>query len=248
MGAALLLCRDYDGAELRRLAKDSGEAKQTRRLLTLAGLHDGGARGDAARIGSVGLQSVRDWVVVRFDEEAPDRLIHRKAPAAHPKGQAGWHTSKKLNIPGNVTLMPLPPRSLELNPAENTRQFMRDTWLSNRIFSSHQDIVHHGCFLRGIRALGAFKELARKAVPFAVRGCRISGDVPSEWRKLSVGRFGADKGGGIRLILRRSRSGAKATAWGNRRARSAGRSRAGGMAGCLSRKTRAVSRPPCTPH
>ena len=91
--------------------------------------------------------------------------------------------------------MPLPPRSLELNPAENTRQFMRDTWLSNRIFSSHQDIVHHGCFLRGIRALGAFKELARKAVPFAVRGCRISGDVPSEWRKLSVGRFGADKGG-----------------------------------------------------
>lgn len=59
--------------------------------------------------------------------------------------QAGWHTSKKLDIPDNVTLLPLPPRSPELNPVENTWQFMRDNWLSNRVFQSQQDSVEHCC-------------------------------------------------------------------------------------------------------
>ena len=40
--------------------------------------------------------------------------------------QAGWHTTDKLKIPANVTLLPLPPRSPELNPTENIWQFMRD--------------------------------------------------------------------------------------------------------------------------
>ena len=60
--------------------------------------------------------------------------------------QAGWHTTKKLNIPENITLMPLPPRAPELNPVENIWQFMRDNWLSNRVFKSYDDIVDHCCF------------------------------------------------------------------------------------------------------
>ena len=40
--------------------------------------------------------------------------------------QAGWHTTDKLAIPSNITLLPLPPRSPELNPVENIWQFMRD--------------------------------------------------------------------------------------------------------------------------
>ena len=59
--------------------------------------------------------------------------------------RAGWHTSKKLDIPDNITLLPLPPRSPELNPVENIWQFMRDNWLSNRVFQSQQDIVEHCC-------------------------------------------------------------------------------------------------------
>ena len=59
--------------------------------------------------------------------------------------QAGWHTTKKLHIPDNITLLPLPPRAPELNPVENIWQFMRDNWLSNRVFKSYDDIVALSC-------------------------------------------------------------------------------------------------------
>ena len=59
--------------------------------------------------------------------------------------QAGWHTSSKLNIPDNITLVPIPPRSPELNPVENVWQFLRDNWLSNRVFKNYDDIVSLCC-------------------------------------------------------------------------------------------------------
>ena len=71
------------------------------------------------------------------------------APDAHAVlllDQAGWHTSAKLPIPANITLLPLPPKSPELNPVENIWQFMRDNWLSNRVFTSYQDILNHCCY------------------------------------------------------------------------------------------------------
>ena len=46
-------------------------------------------------------------------------LVAPKAHAVLILDQAGWHTSSKLTIPGNITLLPLPPRSPELNPVEN---------------------------------------------------------------------------------------------------------------------------------
>ena len=59
--------------------------------------------------------------------------------------QAGWHVSKALVVPDNITVMPLPPRSPELNPVENVWQYIRDNWLSNRVFESYDDIVAHCC-------------------------------------------------------------------------------------------------------
>ena len=59
--------------------------------------------------------------------------------------QAGWHMSAKLVVPDNITLLPLPPRSPELNPVENIWQFIRDNWLSNRVFKSYEDIVALCC-------------------------------------------------------------------------------------------------------
>ena len=59
--------------------------------------------------------------------------------------QAGWHTSAKLDIPTNITIVALPARSPELNPVENVWQFMRDNWLSNRVFDSFDDILDHCC-------------------------------------------------------------------------------------------------------
>ena len=65
-------------ALIRRLAKASKDAGQSRRLLALAEIYDGGRRTEAARIGTVGLQVVRDWVL-RFNAKGPDGLIDGKA-------------------------------------------------------------------------------------------------------------------------------------------------------------------------
>jgi transposase len=79
MSAAIGLRDDFDGAGLRKLAKATKDAAQGRRLLALAEIYDSGARTDAARIGGVGLQTVRDWVL-RFNARGPDGLIDGKAP------------------------------------------------------------------------------------------------------------------------------------------------------------------------
>src|ERR1700704_2355465 len=66
------------------------------------------------------------------------------APKAHAVllvDQAGWHLSTRLVVPANITIIPLPPKCPELNPVENVWQFMRDNWLSNRIFKSYDDLV-----------------------------------------------------------------------------------------------------------
>jgi transposase len=75
-------------------------------------------------------------------------ISHAVAPGAHAVllvDQAGWHTSAKLEIPENITILPLPPRAPELNPVENVWQYMRDNWLSNRVFKSYDDILTHCC-------------------------------------------------------------------------------------------------------
>ena len=79
MGSAIGLREDFDGAVLRRLARATKSANQARRLLALAEIYDGGSRTAAARIGGVGLQIVRDWVV-RFNARGPDGLLDGKAP------------------------------------------------------------------------------------------------------------------------------------------------------------------------
>lgn len=84
MSAAISLRDDFDGRTLRLLARASDDADQTRRLLALAVIYDGGRRGEAAAVGGVGLQVIRDWVL-RFNATGPDGLIERKAPGASPK-------------------------------------------------------------------------------------------------------------------------------------------------------------------
>ena len=60
---------------------------------------------------------------------------------------AGWHqTGDKLTVPDNISLLKLPAYSPELNPVENIWQFVRDNWLSNRVFKSYDDILDHCCF------------------------------------------------------------------------------------------------------
>jgi len=77
-----------------------------------------------------------------------DEISSQVAPGAHAVlivDRAGWHTTGKLRVPSNITLLLLPPRAPELNPVENIWQFMRDNWLSNRIFKSDDEIVALCC-------------------------------------------------------------------------------------------------------
>lgn len=73
MGSAVKMRTDYSAGELRRLAKVSKDANQSRRLLSLAGILDGMSREDAARIGGMDRQTLRDWVH-RFNAGGPDGL------------------------------------------------------------------------------------------------------------------------------------------------------------------------------
>jgi len=91
-------------------------------------------------------------VLPRCDTEAMTlhlaEIATEIAPGKHAVilvDQAGWHLSRHLVVPATITLMPLPPKSPELNPVENVWQFMRDNWLSNRVFHSYDNLVGHCC-------------------------------------------------------------------------------------------------------
>ena len=84
MPRAIALRADFDAAGLGRLARQSGDAAQSRRLLALSAIYDGGTRAEAARIGDVTPQIVRDWVV-RFNADGPEGLRNRKAPGPTPR-------------------------------------------------------------------------------------------------------------------------------------------------------------------
>jgi transposase len=84
MAAAIALRKDFTSRDLRMLARRSRDGGHTRRCLALAEIYDGATRHDAARIGGVGLQTIRDWVL-RFNAKGPDGLMDGKAPGQPPK-------------------------------------------------------------------------------------------------------------------------------------------------------------------
>ena len=84
MSVPIPLRRDFSASRLRSLAKKSKDGPQARRLLTLAAIYDGATRTEAAKIGGVGLQIIRDWVL-RFNAQGPDGLLDRKPPGQPSK-------------------------------------------------------------------------------------------------------------------------------------------------------------------
>jgi hypothetical protein len=73
-----------------------------------------------------------------------DEISRCVAAGAHPVlalDKADWHTTRKLQVPANISLLHLPPASPELNPTENVWQYLRQTYLPNRIFHDYNDIV-----------------------------------------------------------------------------------------------------------
>ena len=88
---------DFDGAALRRIARRSKDGPQARRLLALAAIYEGASRTEAARIGGVTLQIVRDWVV-KFNAHGPDGLIDRKPPGQASRLTDAHRTALRARI------------------------------------------------------------------------------------------------------------------------------------------------------
>ena len=90
MPAAIAIREDYTSSELRRLAARAKDANQGRRLLALAAVRDGMSRAEAAKIGGMDRQTLRD-LVHRFNGEGPEGLVNRPLP-----GRRGWLSADQL--------------------------------------------------------------------------------------------------------------------------------------------------------
>src|SRR6202789_4705404 len=84
MAIPVSLRGDFKASQLRAFARKTKDGPQARRLLTLAAIYDGATRTEAAKIGGVTLQIIRDWVV-KFNAHGPDGLIDRKPPGQPPR-------------------------------------------------------------------------------------------------------------------------------------------------------------------
>ena len=84
MSVPIPLRLDFDAARVRGLAKKTKDGPQARRLLALAAIYDGATRTEAAEIGGVGLQIIRDWVM-RFNARGSDGLLDGKSPGQPSK-------------------------------------------------------------------------------------------------------------------------------------------------------------------
>ena len=84
MSIPIPLRRDFSASQLRGMAKKTKDGPQARRLLTFAAIYDGATRTEAAKIGGVGLQIIRDWVL-RFNARGTDGLLDAKPPGQPSK-------------------------------------------------------------------------------------------------------------------------------------------------------------------
>ena len=88
----IALRADFDAASLRQAARRAKDAGQARRLLALASIYDGSSRTEAARIGGVTLQIIRDWVL-KLNAHGPEGLIDGKAPGQPSRLNAAHRTA-----------------------------------------------------------------------------------------------------------------------------------------------------------
>jgi len=93
MSAPIPLRPDFDASQLRGLAKKTKDGPQARRLLALAAIYDGAMRTEAAKIGGVGVQIIRDWVIW-FNAHGPDGLLDANRQVSPPSSMmlSAWRS------------------------------------------------------------------------------------------------------------------------------------------------------------
>lgn len=96
MGSAVPLRSDYTAVELRQLARRCGDNRQIRRLLALAAVYDGMNHMEAARIGGMDRQTLRDWVH-QFNKYGPDGLTNAKGAGRPRSLNAGQMLALAVN-------------------------------------------------------------------------------------------------------------------------------------------------------
>lgn len=172
MGQPLALRGDFTAADLKRLARQSRDADQTRRLLALAVICDGGSRAEAAETGGVGRQIVRDWAL-RFNAEGPDGLISRKAPGNSSKLDDG----QRAALVRIVERGPLPAR----DGVVRWRLIDLAAWVREEFGIS----VSEATMSRELKALG-FGKLSARPRHFAQNEEAVAAfkkTSPSAWRR-----------------------------------------------------------------
>ena len=148
MSAPIPLRPDFDAWQLRGLAKKTKDGPQARRLLALAAIYDGAMRTEAAKIGGVGVQIIRDWVIW-FNADGPDGLRNGKSP-----GQPS-----KLNAAQRLAIA----RMIESGPIPAVHGVVR--WrlidLAQWIFEEFRIAIAKQTLSRELRAMGYRKLSAR---------------------------------------------------------------------------------------
>jgi len=139
---------DFDACQLRALARKTTNASQARRLLALAAVYEGASRTEAARIGGVSLQIVRDWVL-KFNAQGAEGLIDRKPPG-QPSRLTEAHRSALAGI-------------IESGPVPAVHGVVR--WrlvdLIQWLWDEHRVPIAKQTLSREVRALGYRKLSAR---------------------------------------------------------------------------------------
>ena len=92
MSAPIPLRQDFDASQLRGLAKKTKDGPQARRLLALAAIYDGAMRTEAAKIGGVGLQIIRDWVISTRTAPTGSGTENRRASPPSSMMLSAWRS------------------------------------------------------------------------------------------------------------------------------------------------------------
>ena len=176
----IALRRDFDALRLRSIARKTKDAPQARRLLALAAIYDGATRTDAARIGNVTPQIIRDWVV-KFNADGPDGLVNRKAP-----GQPS-----RLDAEQRAAIV----KVIESGPITATHAVVR--WrlidLCQWIWEEFRIVIAKQTLSRELRAMGYRKLSARPRHHAQVEGviADFKKHSPRVWMRLPAKRASA---------------------------------------------------------
>jgi transposase len=144
----IALRSDFDAFSVRAAARRSKDGPQARRLLALAAIYDGATRTEAAKIGGVTLQIVRDWVL-KFNANGAQGLIDRKAPGPPPR----LSDEHRAAISAIVESGPV--------PAVHGVMRWRIVDLCQWIFEEFRIVVSKQTLSRELRAMGYRKLSAR---------------------------------------------------------------------------------------